>query len=120
MCPFQEVIDKIKTSYVQNDTYSPLKNAGFQGTILLTMKTKHPWLIEIGKSIRRERKRKGLSQEQLAALASLDRTYLGGIERGERNVAALNLVRIAAALNVEVATFFPSVETLLEIPSEGT
>lgn len=76
------------------------------------MRKKHPWLIEIGKNIRAIRKNQGISQEKLAELVEIDRTYIGGIERGERNVAALNLIRIALALNTEVGSFFPLLETL--------
>jgi transcriptional regulator with XRE-family HTH domain len=54
----------------------------------------------LGDNIRRIRKEKGVSQERLAELASLHRTYLGGVERGERNVGVLNLVRISRALGV--------------------
>ncbi|NUM49450.1 MAG: helix-turn-helix transcriptional regulator [Anaerolineales bacterium] len=42
------------------------------------------------------------SQEELAFQAALDRTYIGSVERGERNIAALNLVKIAAVLGVGV------------------
>lgn len=56
------------------------------------------------REVRRER---GLSQEGLAALARLDRTYIGGIERGERNPSLRNVFRIAAALDVAVADLFP-------------
>ena len=44
---------------------------------------------------------RGLSQEDLGDLADLDRTYIGGIERGERNVLLINIVKIARALAVE-------------------
>jgi len=76
------------------------------------MKTKHSWLIELGKKVRRLRNDSGLSQEELADLIGIDRTYIGGIERGERNVSALNLIRIAAALNVEVGDLFPGVKSM--------
>ncbi len=66
------------------------------------MRDKHPCLVELGRNFRRARESKGLSQEQLASLVVIDRTYIGGIERGERNVAALNLARIAIALDTEV------------------
>jgi len=50
--------------------------------------------------VRELRRAAGLSQEQLAERAGLHRTYIGGIERGERNVGVLNLVQIARALRV--------------------
>ncbi|MEA5504550.1 helix-turn-helix transcriptional regulator [Halotia wernerae UHCC 0503] len=56
------------------------------------MKKKHPWLVEIGKNIRAIRESKGLSQEELAELIEIDRTYIGGIERGERNVTSSGLL----------------------------
>jgi len=76
------------------------------------MRKKHPWLVEIGKNIRAIRESKGLSQEKLAELVEIDRTYIGGIERGERNVASLNLIKIAIALNTEVGNFFPTIDML--------
>ena len=76
------------------------------------MQTKHLWLVMIGTNIRKLREAKGLTQEQLAELAGLDRTYIGGIERGERNTAAINLIRIAVALDVDVAFFFPPIAAL--------
>jgi len=57
-------------------------------------------LILFGKSVRKLREQKGLSQEALADLSRLHRTYIGGIERGERNVGFLNLLRLSKALKV--------------------
>jgi len=57
-------------------------------------------LILFGKSVRQVREQKGLSQEALADLCHLHRTYIGGIERGERNVGLLNLLRLSKALKV--------------------
>ena len=76
------------------------------------MRKKDPVLIKLGKKIRELRKMKNLSQEAFADEVGLDRTYVGGIERGERNIATLNLIRIAIALNVEVGQLFPSIESL--------
>jgi len=58
-------------------------------------------LKTIGNSIRRHRKEAGLSQEELADSAGLHRTYVGGVERGERNISVLNLAKIASALKVK-------------------
>jgi transcriptional regulator with XRE-family HTH domain len=76
------------------------------------MKKKHPALVKIGHKIRNLRKAKGFSQESFADEVGLDRTYMGGIERGERNLAAINLIRIAKTLQVEVGELFPSAKSL--------
>ncbi len=76
------------------------------------MRKKDPVLIKLGNKVRELRKMKNLSQEAFADEVGLDRTYVGGIERGERNIATLNLIRIAIALNVEVGQLFPSIESL--------
>ena len=52
------------------------------------------------------REARGYSQERLAELARLHRTYVGGIERGERNVSLINIWRLAEALDVNPAAFF--------------
>jgi transcriptional regulator with XRE-family HTH domain len=62
--------------------------------------------IRLGKVLRQRRNRMRLSQEAFADLCGLDRTYIGGIERGERNVALLNLEKIAKALEVSLSELF--------------
>lgn len=59
-------------------------------------------LLKIGNNITQLRKSKGWSQEELAFECQLHRTYIGSVERGERNIAILNLFKIANALGVEV------------------
>ena len=54
-----------------------------------------------GARVREHRLEKGWSQEQLASKVGLDRTYIGGVERGERNLGLKNLFRLADALGVE-------------------
>jgi transcriptional regulator with XRE-family HTH domain len=66
---------------------------------------KNKYLVELGEHIRDARKAKGLSQEQLALQAEIDRSYVGGIERGERNVSFLTLVKIATCLECDVSKF---------------
>ncbi|OGP87448.1 MAG: hypothetical protein A2156_13420 [Deltaproteobacteria bacterium RBG_16_48_10] len=58
----------------------------------------------LGARIRQMRQVRGLSQEQLALEAGLDRSYVGGVERGERNITFNSLCRIARALKTDVAT----------------
>ena len=73
---------------------------------------KHPQLLVLGKQIRKLREKSGLSQEAFASEAGLDRAYYGGVERGERNIASINLIQIAATLRVEVGDLFPTMKTL--------
>ncbi len=68
---------------------------------------KQPALVALGQQIRKVRESRNISQEDFAAQAGIDRSYYGSIERGLRNVAALNLMRIATALEVEVGELFP-------------
>ena len=56
-----------------------------------------------GKRLAQLRKKLGWSQEQLALESGLARSYLGGIERGQRNIALLNICRLAETLNVPVS-----------------
>lgn len=63
----------------------------------------HQELAAFGRSVRFLRSEKGLSQEALADLASIDRSYMGGIERGEHNVALINMKKIADALETSIA-----------------
>ena len=58
--------------------------------------------MAFGEAIRRVRARTEASQEGLALAAELDRSYVGGIERGEVNVALVNIVKLAAALGLSV------------------
>jgi len=63
-----------------------------------------PTLLALGEALRLIRKAKSVSQENLALLAGVDRSYVGRVERGDNNVAVLTLVRLAAALDISIAT----------------
>lgn len=65
--------------------------------------------VRFGKALRQRRYRLGVSQEEFADLCGLDRTYVGGIERGERNVALVNTEKIAKALRISVSELFRGV-----------
>ena len=62
--------------------------------------------VTFGNRIRKLRKERGLSQEDLALCCDLDRSYIGGVERGERNVSLLNIERIATGLGVKPSELF--------------
>lgn len=68
---------------------------------------------DFGSRLRAIRIAKRLSQEALALVCDLDRTYIGGIERGERNVSLLNIYKIAHALRISPRELFPSQSTHL-------
>lgn len=72
------------------------------------MKTeeKNTILVEFGKKIQQIRKEQNLSQEKLAELADLHRTYIGMIERGEKNITLVNIEKIARALKVTISDIF--------------
>ena len=65
-----------------------------------------PVLVTLGFSIRAIREKQGLSQEAVALACGLDRSYFGGIERGEHNVAVINLEKIANTLGVSIKDLF--------------
>jgi transcriptional regulator with XRE-family HTH domain len=62
-----------------------------------------------GKALRKRRHNLGVSQEEFADLCGLDRTYVGGIERGERNVALVNIEKLARALKISLSELFRGV-----------
>lgn len=59
-------------------------------------------LVSFGDKVREIRKEKGLSQEELSFKADLHRTYIGMIERAEKNITLINIEKIAKALNVNI------------------
>lgn len=61
----------------------------------------HKSLVLLGATIRKIRIEQGFSQESLALAANLDRSYVGGIERGEHNLTIMNLLKIAKTLNIQ-------------------
>lgn len=64
------------------------------------------YLVCFGKKVRELRKQRGLSQEALALLCELDRSYIGGVERGERNISLINIYKISKSLNISIKEFF--------------
>jgi transcriptional regulator with XRE-family HTH domain len=81
-----------RASYL-NDAYVPN----------LSQKRQAPALMALGGAIRRLRQERGMSQEKLALLSEVDRSYVGRVERGDNNVALLTLVKVADALEISVA-----------------
>jgi transcriptional regulator with XRE-family HTH domain len=63
--------------------------------------------VSFGRQVRQLRKAKGWTQEELGSRAGLHWTYLGGIERGERNPSLINLAKLADALGVPIRELFP-------------
>ena len=70
---------------------------------------KSPIQIVFGRNVRKYRNERGLSQEQLAEKAGLHRTYIGMIERAEKNITLCNMEKIAMALNVYISDLLNNV-----------
>lgn len=77
------------------------------------MQSKSPEHIALGRAIHELRLDAGVSQDELARMAGMHRTYIGGIERGERNVSFANLLKIADALDERPAMLLSRYERLL-------
>jgi transcriptional regulator with XRE-family HTH domain len=65
--------------------------------------------IRFGKALRNRREKLGVSQEEFADMCELDRTYVGGVERGERNLSLINIEKIALAFRVSMSELFKGV-----------
>ncbi len=65
--------------------------------------------MRFGRVLRQQRQKLGVSQEAFADMCQMDRTYIGGIERGERNVALVNIEKIARALQIPITQLFRGV-----------
>lgn len=70
------------------------------------MQSKAEVLVKFGERVRELRKKRGLSQEELAFKADLHRTYIGMIERAEKNITLVNVEKIANALDVQIYDLF--------------
>lgn len=69
----------------------------------LSRNRQDPVLVALGEAIKRVRLSKDISQEKLALLAEVDRSYVGRVERGDNNVAVLTLARLANTLDISIA-----------------
>lgn len=72
--------------------------------------TKDKILKLVGARIRDARKAKGWSQEELAYHSSIDRSYVGGIERGQRNISVVLLFKLAASLQIQASSLLQDLE----------
>jgi transcriptional regulator with XRE-family HTH domain len=70
------------------------------------MISKRKILVKFGERVREIRKEKGLSQEELSFKADLHRTYIGMIERAEKNITLVNIEKIANALEISINDLF--------------
>lgn len=74
------------------------------------MKHRKTILKKFGQAVRRQRRKKRLSQEEFAVIADLDRSYMGAIERGEQNPSLWIIARLANALEIPIAELMEEVD----------
>lgn len=65
---------------------------------------------QFGNALRKVRQEKKLSQEALAEISSLHRTYISEVERGDRNISLVNIVKLCNSLNIETSDLFKIIE----------
>lgn len=73
-----------------------------------------PEYVALGRAVRQIRSERGLSQENLALEAGLDRTYVSGVERGRRNLSYGSLLKLAVAMEVKASLIISTAEALSE------
>ena len=76
-------------------------------------------LLAFGKAVRQARKSQGLSQEDFADRCGIDRSYMGCVERGERNLALVNVDKIVRALGMAPSEFFKALDALPAAADDG-
>ncbi|MFC4620944.1 helix-turn-helix domain-containing protein [Comamonas nitrativorans] len=69
-----------------------------------------PVLVAFGRTVRHLRKAQGFSQEAFADECGIDRSYMGGVERGERNIALINIAKIISGLGMQPSEFFQALD----------
>lgn len=75
-----------------------------------TARKKTPELVAFGAAVRQQRKTRGYSQEAFGDECGIDRSYMGGIERGEHNLALVNILKIIRALGMQPSEFFQALD----------
>ena len=75
---------------------------------------------QIGKLVKKYRIQKGMSQEDLAHLSGLDRTYISGIERSVRNISLASLEKVIGGLGIDMAIFFKDLGSEIKSLSQNS
>ena len=75
---------------------------------------RQPILLAFGAAVRQCRRDKGFSQEAFADECGIDRSYMGGVERGERNIALVNVEKIITALGIQPSEVFKTMDKPVE------
>jgi len=78
---------------------------------VVSAKKKVPELVLFGEAVRLHRKALSYSQEAFGDACGIDRSYMGGIERGEHNLALINILKIITALGLQPSEFFKALDT---------
>lgn len=100
--------------YKKVDTHSHLVEVALLDRGVALRLVKNVELTEFGGRVSALRIIRGLSQQQLANKTGMHRTYIGGVERGERNISLLNIHKLAVALGVVAIDLAPAVVAVIE------
>ena len=83
-------------------------------------KEKIPELVKFGETVRAQRKKQGYSQEAFGDACGIDRSYMGGIERGDHNLALINIFKIVRTLEMKPSQFFRDLDALVDLKKKGS
>ena len=84
-----------------------------------TSRKKPPELVAFGAAVRQQRKARGYSQEALGDACGIDRSYMGSIERGEHNLALVNILKVVKALGMQPSEFFKALDEPADNRTDG-
>jgi ribosome-binding protein aMBF1 (putative translation factor) len=117
LIPLARTVSSMANDYNSPHSLSPQKH---RSGLMTALDQDEKLLRAFGLAVRQERERLGVSQDVFADMAKVHRTYVGSVERGERNISLKNIDSFARALGITGANLFARAESLLDPHQKNT